>query len=55
MTAINGYCLPASCSPQMVLDFLNERFLNQNDLQALSTTCRTNDPYSFEIIDVVAM
>jgi hypothetical protein len=39
----------------MVTDYLNEQFLNKNDLVALFAQCRTNDPFPFEIIDIVAV
>ncbi|KAG5684550.1 hypothetical protein PVAND_013776 [Polypedilum vanderplanki] len=39
----NGFCLPASCSVESTVDFLNEHFLLKNDLMALMAECRTND------------
>lgn len=51
----NSYCVPASCSPEMVIGFLNQEFFLKNDLFAVGTMCRTDDPFPFEVMDVVAM
>jgi hypothetical protein len=51
----NAFCLPAACSIQMILSYLNQQFLNPNDLVALGGQCRTNETLPFETIDIVAM
>lgn len=54
MRLMNGFCIPASCSTEKVVSYLNENFLNRNDLQALRAQCRTNDSPSFNALEITA-
>ncbi|KAG5684553.1 hypothetical protein PVAND_013778 [Polypedilum vanderplanki] len=47
----NGFCLPASCSAESVVQFLNQQFLFKNDLVALGGECRTNDLLPLDPLD----
>ncbi|KAG5684554.1 hypothetical protein PVAND_013779 [Polypedilum vanderplanki] len=51
----NGFCLPASCSPLAIIEFLNLNFLSKNDLAASKAQCRTNDIPSLEPLDYFAI
>jgi hypothetical protein len=51
---INGVCLPASCSPLEVIKFMNN-FLNDADVEAVSASCKNNDPVELKPIDFFAM
>lgn len=52
MTLTSGFCVPASCSPDEVENYLNEQFLNKNYLEALTAYCKTNDRPEFNAIDI---
>lgn len=54
LNLINGVCLPATCSPQRVVQFTN-RFLLRADLIAVAAQCQTSNDDSIEAIDIVAM
>ncbi|KAG5670208.1 hypothetical protein PVAND_000486 [Polypedilum vanderplanki] len=47
----NGFCLPASCSTENVVEFLNQEFLLQNDLVAIDAKCKTNNIAPLDLID----
>lgn len=51
---VAGVCLPASCSPEKVVNYTNKYF-HRADLEAVSAVCRNNDPIPFEWIDYFAM
>lgn len=51
---VQGFCLPASCSPEKVINYTST-IMSEADLEAIETTCRTNDPVPFKIIDYFAM
>ncbi|KAJ6633818.1 Nose resistant to fluoxetine protein 6, partial [Pseudolycoriella hygida] len=54
LTPTLGVCLPASCSPDKIVGYFN-KFLISDDLEAVSTYCRTNDPVLFNSIDYFAI
>lgn len=51
---INGICLPAACSHEKAVRFLNS-FMPIADLFAVGAQCRTGDAETFEAIDSIAM
>ncbi|KAG5681173.1 hypothetical protein PVAND_010631 [Polypedilum vanderplanki] len=51
----NGFCLPASCSAEDVIKFLNEQFLLANNLIAQNVECRTNDILNLNLYDYFAI
>lgn len=50
----HGFCLPASCSPEKVINYTNDIFLEAG-YEAVAATCRTNDRIPFKAVDVLAM
>lgn len=51
---VQGFCLPASCSAEKVIEYSND-VLSGTGLKAFATTCRTDDPVAFKPIDYLAM
>lgn len=51
---VHGMCLPASCSADLVINYSNQ-IVSQAELEAVATTCRTNNPIAFNPIDYFAM
>ncbi|CRK88312.1 CLUMA_CG002091, isoform A [Clunio marinus] len=54
VSLINGYCLPASCSNEKALDYVNT-FLVQANLAGVESYCRTNDSLPFTAVDIFAI
>lgn len=54
LTLTNSFCLPASCSEKKVIEYVNGIF-QQADLIPLEAQCLTNDPISFNVVDILAM
>ena len=54
LNLVLGFCLPASCSPEKVVEY-SSNFLTGADLTATSAICRTNDPIPFEALAYFAM
>lgn len=50
----NGVCLPAACSQEKVLEFVNS-YLKPIDLEAVKASCQTKDPLPFDGVDIAAM
>lgn len=53
-TLSNGLCLPASCSQEKVLEFVNSH-LQTVDLKAVEANCQTSDSLPFDGVDIAAM
>lgn len=49
-----GICLPASCSPEKVVEYANKVFEGDN-LKASAAKCRTNDPVEVKFVDIFAL
>ena len=47
--------MPASCSVNKVVQFLNQKILNKNDLAALGGRCRDVNDILLEPLDYFAM
>ena len=54
LTFENGFCLPATCSKQKVIDYANIIFMDA-DLETWNASCRTNDPIEFKALDIFTM
>lgn len=54
LTIVNGVCLPASCSNEKALDF-SDTFFGHADLQAVSISCKNNNPIKFDFLDYFTM
>lgn len=54
LTLHHGFCLPASCSANKVIEYANRDF-SGNGLEAFATKCRTNDPVKVTAVDVLAL
>jgi hypothetical protein len=52
---LNGVCVPASCSSQKAVEFVNRRFLIEADLFGLSAQCQTGNAKPFKFLDYFAM
>jgi hypothetical protein len=52
---MNGVCVPAACSVERVVLFVNRRFLLRADLVGVGAQCQTGDPEPFEFMDYLAM
>jgi hypothetical protein len=50
----HGICVPAACSVDKVNEFSNQ-LLSLSNLEAIKTTCATNDAVKFTAIDIIAM
>lgn len=51
---VHGLCTPASCSSEKVRNYSNV-IMAEAELEVIDTTCRTNDPVAFKLIDYFAM
>lgn len=51
---VSGICLPATCSVDRVVSYSNNILANA-DMEAVSATCKTNDPLQFDWLDIFAM
>lgn len=51
---VHGICLPASCSPEKVIDYAKEILL-EADLEPVGVVCRTNDAVPLGAVDVATM
>lgn len=49
-----GYCLPASCSNEKVMEYVRS-FLMSADMEPFGIRCQTNDPKKFRTLDIFAM
>jgi hypothetical protein len=52
---MNGVCVPATCSVERAVQFVNRRFLLKADLVGLGAQCQIGDPEPFEFLDYFAM
>lgn len=50
----HGYCLPASCSAERALNYINQ-FLSIADFEGSAIRCQNNDPVPYDSLDIVAM
>lgn len=53
-TAINGICVPSTCSIEKVVAFANS-FLNQAGMLSPIAKCQTSESPELEIFDIFAM
>lgn len=54
LIAHNGICLPATCSAEENIKFVNV-FLYKVGLAAVGARCQTKDPLPFDSVDIAAM